>query len=285
MPHQFSRMKREAEASAVIHTFAFKLTLQFLCVVAVSREIAMLLQLTASACLDFMQQFASLAQDPVGYGLGVPRGDGRPVLLIPGFTAGDWSLGTLARWLSRIGYQPYLSGIDLNVGCPRRKMELVGWRVEKIARDSGRRVTIVGHSLGGVLARAIAVTNPAVVREVVALGSPIRNGWTGVHDQLRPTLQVIQSFWQTFSDAPESCGTMECSCGFAEAVFAPTPTRSRFSSIYTRGDEVVQWQSCVDDAGANFEVSGLHASLIVNRQVYRILGLILADTAAEHAAA
>ncbi len=120
----------------------------------------MLLQLTASAYFDFLQQFASLARDPIGYGVGVPRGDGRPVLLIPGFTAGDWSLGTMARWLGRIGYKPYLSGIDLNIGCPRRKVELVGWRAEKIARESGQRVTIIGHSLGGVLGRAIAAIEP-----------------------------------------------------------------------------------------------------------------------------
>jgi len=245
----------------------------------------MLLQLTTSAYLDFLQQFASLARDPVGYGVGIPRGDGRPVLLIPGFTAGDWSLGTLARWLGRIGYKPYLSGIDLNVGCPRRKMELVGWRVQKIARESGQRVTIIGHSLGGVLARAIATANPLSVSQVVALGSPIRNGWTGVHEQVRPALQAIQSFWQTFSSAPADCGTPECSCGFAAAVFAPIPERSRFSSIYTRRDEVVQWQSCLDDAGSNFEVSGLHASLIVNREVYRLLGAILADAAGDIAAA
>jgi triacylglycerol lipase len=245
----------------------------------------MLLQLTASAYFDFIQQFASLARDPVGYGVGVPRGDGRPVLLIPGFTAGDWSLGTLARWLGRIGYRPYLSGIDLNVGCPRRKLELMGWRVQNVARDSGRRVTIIGHSLGGVLGRAVAAANPALVSQVVALGSPIRNGWTGVHDQVRPALQVIQRFWQTFSDAPESCGTMECSCGFADAVFAPIPPPSRFCAIYTRRDEVVQWQSCIDDAGANFEVPGLHASLIVNRRVYRILAALLADAAADSAAA
>ncbi|MGA7870114.1 MAG: alpha/beta hydrolase [Candidatus Binatus sp.] len=245
----------------------------------------MLLQLTASAYFDFLRQFASLVRDPVGYGVGVPPGDGRPVLLIPGFTAGDWSLGTLARWLGRVGYRAYLSGIDLNVGCPRRKMELVGWRVEKIARESGQRVTIIGHSLGGVLGRAIATANPAIVSQVVALGSPIRNGWTGVHDQVRPALQAIQAFWQTFSSAPENCGTMECSCGIADAVFAPTPKQSRFSAIYTRRDEVVQWQACIDDAGANFEVSGLHASLIVNREVYRILGSLLADAAVDSAAA
>ena len=147
------------------------------------------------------------------------------------------------------------------------------------ARESGQRVTIIGHSLGGVLGRAIAASNPAIVREVIALGSPIRSGWTGVHDQVRPALQAIQTFWQTFSSAPENCGTMECSCGIADAVFAPTPPSSRFSAIYTRRDEVVQWQSCIDDAGANYEVSGLHVSLIVNREVYRILGAILADAA------
>ncbi len=245
----------------------------------------MLLQLFASAYFDFLQQFASLVRDPVGYGIGVPPGDGRPILLIPGFTAGDWSLGTMARWLGRVGYRPYLSGIDLNVGCPRRKVELVGWRVEKIARESGQRVTIIGHSLGGVLGRAIAATSPASVREVVALGSPIRSGWTGVHDQVRPALQAIQTFWQTFSSGPENCGTMECACGIADAVFAPSPERSRFSAIYTRRDEVVQWQSCIYDAGTNFEVSGLHASLIVNPEVYRILGSILADAAADHVAA
>ena len=78
---------------------------------------------------------------------------------------------------------------------------------------------------------------------------------------------------------------MECSCGIAAAVFAPTPPRSRFSAIYTRRDEVVQWQACLDDEGANYEVSGLHVGLIVNREVYRILGAILAGAAVENAAA
>jgi triacylglycerol lipase len=245
----------------------------------------MLLQLTTSAYLDFLQQYASLIRDPVAYGVGVPRGDGRPVLLIPGFTAGDWSLGPLAAWLRRIGYRPYLSGIDLNVGCPQRKVELLGWRIEKIARECGRRVTIVGHSLGGVLGRAMAVAKPATVCEVVALGSPIRQGWTGVHDKVRPTLKAIQSFWQLFSSRPENCGTLECACGIGDAVFAPTPERSRFSSIYTRRDEVVQWESCIDQGGSNYEVPGLHVSLIVNREVYRCLSAILAESAADSAAA
>ena len=63
----------------------------------------MLQQLTASADFDFLRQFASLAHGPVGYGVGVPRGDDRPVLLIPGFTAGDWSLGN--RYLDIPGFR------------------------------------------------------------------------------------------------------------------------------------------------------------------------------------
>ena len=180
-----------------------------------------------------------------------------PILLIPGFTAGDWSLGTLARWLGRIGYKPYLSGIDLNVGCPRRKVELVGWRVEKIARETGQRVTIIGHSLGGVLGRAIAASNPAAsCAKWSRSARRFATDGRGVHDQMRPTMQAIQSFWQTFSSAPENCGTMECACGIAEAVFAPTPPRCRFSAIYTRRDEVVQWQSCIDDEGIQLRSVG-----------------------------
>ncbi len=243
----------------------------------------MILQMTAIAYFDYLRQLSQLIRDPLSYGVGVPRGDGHPVLLIPGFTAGDWSLGTMARWLGRIGYRPYLSGIDLNVGCPKRKLEMLGWRVEKIASDSNDSVTVIGHSLGGVLARAIGTTKPKAVRRTIALGSPIREGWNAVHERVRPALQTIQSFWQTFSGAPDNCGNFDCSCGFAQAVYAAA--RRPFSSIYTRHDEVVQWESCIDEAGENYEVSGRHASLIVNPEVYRLVASILASQAAESAAA
>src|SRR5882757_7115565 len=178
----------------------------------------MLLRITASAYLDFMQQLAALMRDPVASGRDLPSGDGRPVLLVPDFTAGDWSLALMVRWLKRIGYRPYLSGIDFNVGCPRQKIERLVWRVEKIANDTGERVTIIGHSLGGSLARATGWSRPQQVRHAIALGSPIRNGSAGLHDGVRPTLVAIQSFWQTFSRNPPNCGTPECECGFGAAV-------------------------------------------------------------------
>ncbi len=235
----------------------------------------MLLRITAAASLDYLQQLAALLRDPVCYGRGVARGNGEPVLLVPGYTAGDWTLGTMARWLRRIGYRPYLSGIDLNVGCPRRKLELLQWRAQAIVRTSGRRAAVIGHSLGGVLGRALAATSPELVHHVVALGSPVRDGLNAVSAEVRPAIKAMQALWRLVSITGDDCGTERCGCGFVAAAFAPPVTR--FTAIFTRRDEVVDWKSCVDQAGANHEVGGLHASLIVNREVYRLLASILAD--------
>jgi triacylglycerol lipase len=238
---------------------------------------AMLVSLTANAWIEFLQQLSALLRDPVYYSSGVARGNGEPILLIPGFTAGDWTLGVMARWLKRIGYRPYLSGIDLNIGCPKRKIELVGWRVEKIANESGMRVALIGHSLGGVLARGVAAASPKRVSRVVALGAPVREGWDGVRTEVRPALRAVQSFWQTLASAPEDCGTPVCPCGFARAVYAEVAAAVRFDSIYTRRDEIVSWRACIAEDGPNHEVNGLHSSLIVNREVFRVLAEILAE--------
>jgi pimeloyl-ACP methyl ester carboxylesterase len=106
--------------------------------------------------LRWYGELARLVADPVMCGRGVRRGDGRSVLLLPGFLAGDSSLSLLALFLRRIGYRPIRCGIRFNSGCftifDRRMVDrLVG------AHDrSGRRVAIIGHSRGGHYARSLA---------------------------------------------------------------------------------------------------------------------------------
>ncbi len=236
----------------------------------------MLLGITTNAYSDILRQLSRLVRDPVYYGVGVPRGHKQPVLLIPGFTAGDWSLGTMARWLARIGYRPYLSGIDLNVGCPQAKVQMMGLRLQQIAREEGVPVTIVGHSLGGILGRALAQMYPETVRGVVALGAPMRMEWDSMRDEVRPLMQALQRFWQLVSTSPEECGTHQCPCGFGQALRDSAGAAGGVDSIFTRGDEVVEWEECLVDAGNNHEVSGGHLSLIFNREVYRIVAAILA---------
>jgi pimeloyl-ACP methyl ester carboxylesterase len=227
-------------------------------------------------CIDFAHNLSRLLCDPVFYGTDVPPGDGTPVLLIPGYFTGDWSLSTLARWLSRVGYRSYLSGIDWNVGCPDEKSERLGWRLARITDECGMPAVALGHSLGGVLARALAVKYPARVRQVITLGSPTKISWASVRPRYRPAIRGFQALWHALNNRPSQCGTDQCMCQFGEAVNSRFPRGVTLSSIYTRADEVVDWRACVAPDGDNHEVSGGHTSLAVNPEVYRLLSMILA---------
>jgi len=101
----------------------------------------------------------------------VPRGDGSHVILIPGFLAGDESLGVLARWLKRIGYVPRRSGIRFNADCSDRALDRLDECLELVHRQSGGPVTLLGHSRGGHFAKALATRDPARVARVVSMGA------------------------------------------------------------------------------------------------------------------
>ncbi len=87
---------------------------------------------------------------------GVPRGDGRPVMLMPGFGGGDQTLLVLAAWLRRIGYRPHTCGFVANLGCSDRAVDRVERRLELLYDRHGRRVALIGHSRGGHYVRALA---------------------------------------------------------------------------------------------------------------------------------
>jgi triacylglycerol lipase len=186
-------------------------------------------------------------------------------------------MATMALWLRRIGYCPYLSGIDWNVGCPARKIELLGWRAERIVDESKTRLVVVGHSLGGLLARSIAVRFPARIRHVVTLGTPSEvDLWAVIRAEWRPTLRLFQMLWRDVDPASAYCGTSQCPCDLALSASAFSDSVG-LTSIYTRSDEVIDWRSCMDTLAENHEVSGGHLSLHVNRHVYRLLAVILAS--------
>ncbi len=106
-------------------------------------------------------------------GKGVPHGDGRPVVLLPPAAAGDWLMPVMLGWLRRIGYAAHRSSISLHVDCSDRTMSRVLPRVEEIAGQSGRPVTLLGHSRGGLLSRALATARPDLVERVITLASPL----------------------------------------------------------------------------------------------------------------
>src|SRR5918995_5573277 len=96
---------------------------------------------------------AALFRSSVWRGGGVPDGGGRPVLLIPGFLAGDGSMATMTHWLRENGYDTRRAGIRANVGCSEEACQRLETRLERFAEATGQRVAIIGQSRGGVFAR------------------------------------------------------------------------------------------------------------------------------------
>ena len=119
------------------------------------------------------EEFWALQADPVFRGEGIAQGDGSRVLVIPGLLANDFYLMTMHTWLNRIGYRPITSDILWNVGCPKRLMGSVAQKLSALLRDDGSPIHLVGHSRGGLLAKAIAHQFPDATCSLTIIGSPL----------------------------------------------------------------------------------------------------------------
>jgi triacylglycerol lipase len=227
--------------------------------------------------LRWQAEAARLLVDPVFYGRGVPRGDGRPVVLLPGFLAGDYTLSTMGRWLRRLGYRPSGCGFLFNVDCSERALRRTEHAVGELHRRHGRRVAVIGQSRGGHFAKALAVRHPEQISHVVSLGG----GLSRPFDISAPTLAAVAAVRavhrRTSSRARErGCLSERCDCSFARAYVAPFPSEVRLTSIYSKGDGVVRWRSCVVPYAHNVEVTGSHVGLAFNRKAYRAIARALA---------
>ncbi|MGI8552151.1 MAG: esterase/lipase family protein [Dehalococcoidia bacterium] len=221
-------------------------------------------------------ELAQLLWDPVYYGIGVPYGDGSPVLLVPGFLADDNYMAPLRQWLSRLGYQAQSSGIPRNIGCPDRLGRRLIERAQGIVDRSGRRLTIVGHSKGGLMGRGLAATRPDLVHHVIALGAPFR-GPLEMDPVTSALATLARGTERSVNEGLVDCFRSECRCGFVRAIADPPPFGVRYTSIYTRTDGVVRWTRCVDEVDeCNVEVEGSHFGLAFNSAVYRHLARLLA---------
>jgi triacylglycerol lipase len=231
----------------------------------------------ATTYSDYLFQLTRLLAAPLYYGVNVPHGDGQAVLLIPGFLAGDKTLTVMARWLVRIGYQVYFSGIRWNIDCPDRTNELLRARLDKFVQRIERPLIVIGHSLGGVLARALGAQCPQYVNHVVAIGSPI-DGSMRVHPLVPVTFRTLQTV-RKFAGRPlPPCARrLECTCNFTRTAFSSLPECVGFTAIFSPADEIVDWRACLDPRGTNQAVSGQHLGLIVNQEVYHIVAKTLAS--------
>ena len=223
----------------------------------------------------------SLRLAPVYYGFGVPHGDGSPVVVVPGFLGTDNYLVEMYYWLRRIGHKPYYSKIGRNSECPDVLRARLVETVDRAHEETGREVHLIGHSLGGLLARSIASEKPDLVAQVICLASPFRD--IRVHPMVLAAAGLVRERIRNTpgpdGEIRRDCYTGACTCTFAAAVRDGMPDSIERAAIYTETDGVVDWRSCVEeDETLNLKVTGTHVGLAFNPQVYRQIAKLLVRT-------
>ena len=187
-----------------------------------------------------------------------PRGDGHPVLVLPGFVTSDRSTRLLRRYLDELGYEAHGWRLGRNLG-PKaigERGERLTRRLLAIHRATLSKVSLVGWSLGGVMARELARQAPHAVRQVITLGSP----FTG-----NPRASSVAGLYERLTGEMLD-GELMAERFAASASPPPVPS----TAIYSRADGIVPWQNCVEPPDAqtdNIEVYGSHCGLGVNPAV------------------
>ncbi len=189
------------------------------------------------------------------------RGDGHPVLVIPGFLASDASTVLTRRFLRSVGFDAYGWELGRSLGGIRHSRAGLAARLEAIYAKTGKRVSIVGWSLGGVMARDLARTHPEIVRYVVGLASPLsrdmRSANTGtLYTRLaKGDVDIDVAAEETSMLAREFDALVED---------LPCPS----TAMYSRCDGVVNWQTCLtyeNERAENLEViASSHTGFGVN---------------------
>ena len=226
-------------------------------------------------------EWLQLRTSPLYQGVDIPKADGDPVVLIPGFLASDTSLLEMHGWLERIGYDAYTSGFGRNIDCPDVLLARLLEKVETVRKESaGRPVSLIGHSLGGSLARAAAVLRPDLVAQVITLGSPIRD--VRIHPLVMGLARIIERATPSPDEQPRQHDDHvhggSCTRKLTDAMLQPFPSQVPRTSIYSRTDGVVDWHSSEDTVpGVNIEVRATHIGLIFNREVYNQIARLLAS--------
>lgn len=194
----------------------------------------------------------------------LPKGDGHPALILPGLSASDSSTVALRKFLSGRGYEAYGWDLGRNNGYRPEIRDLKLKRLREIfERHKGRKVSLIGWSLGGVYARLLAHDAPEMVRQVITLGSPLKgdpkanNAWR-LYELLAG--QSVEEAW--------------------ELVQTEVPAEVPFTSVYSKTDGVVPWGCSLTEEGdlrENVEIMGSHCGLGHNPQALHVIADRLAQ--------
>ena len=184
-----------------------------------------------------------------------PRGDGHLVVDIPGWRAPEVTGAPLRAYLRALGYDARGWGFGTNLGDPRRDVERLAGRVLHLVDREGAPASLVGWSLGGVIAREVARRHPDAVRRVVTYGTPVVGGPT------HTTIARAQG-------AGSGTGRV------TRDLHAAAPIRVPLTAVFSRRDGIVSWQACIDRTTPgveHVEVSSTHLGMGVDPDVWAVV--------------
>ena len=188
------------------------------------------------------------------------KGDNRPLILIPGYGADKWAMRPMKKLLNSVGYKVYDWGHGRNKGHVKTDTDKLAETTQGIfEKYDNQQVTLIGWSLGGVLAREVARLNPEIVREVITLGTPLIGGpkYTVIANKYAKSMKMDLNNYEEEIHAINSQGLSQ-----------------PITVIYSKSDGVVGWKASIDsynDHAKNIEVKGSHLGLTVNSQVWKVI--------------
>ena len=185
------------------------------------------------------------------------RGDGHLVVDIPGWLAPELSGAPLRRYLSRLGYDARGWGFGTNTGDPRRDVERLAERVHELTEEKGSPASLIGWSLGGVIAREVARRHPEAVRRVITFGTPVAGG--AAHTS------IARAHGRRADIGAERV---------TRRLDAGAPIRVPLTVMFSKRDGIVAWQACLDHSSPfveHIEVSSTHIGMGVDPDVWAIV--------------
>ena len=197
----------------------------------------------------------------------LPRGDGHPVLVLPGFMAGDESTLVLRRYLQMMGYSPVGWQLGRNTGRREIIEQTLISRFEELSAKYKQKISLIGQSLGGVYGRELGRLFPGQVRQIITLGSPFSM------TSASATNPLVRKLFEN-----QSGGNVD---EMRRLMSQKRSSQTPITAIYSRGDGVVNWRGCIelepDSNAENIEVCGSHCGMAFNPSIYRIIADRLAQ--------
>ncbi|MEZ0261297.1 MAG: esterase/lipase family protein [Alphaproteobacteria bacterium] len=181
----------------------------------------------------------------------LPAGDGHPVLVVPGMISGDFYFHTFRKLIAEKGYKVYGWKQGVNMGLSKKVSEGLGTRLEEIFKENGgQKITVIGHSLGGIYARELSREYPEMVRDVISMGSPFGGAVSETPDMLKKIFNFFSGNPALFDPELDQRGL--------------TPPSMPATSIFSKKDVIIKWQNCLNPAAPatdNIEITASHMGI------------------------